>query len=383
MPIVELIAIGTELLLGEIQDTNTQYLARTLRDYGIDIYRSTLIGDNTDRIAEVIIEAYLRSDIVITTGGLGPTIDDPTREAAAKAAGVELEFRPDLWEQIQTRFKRYGREATENNRRQAQIPKGAIPIENEVGTAPAFIIEIEKKAIICLPGVPREMEHILLKKVIPYLESHFNLFSKIVARVLHTAGIGESQIDEWIGDLEAYSNPTVGLLAHPGQVDIRITAKADSVEEANRMISQIEAIINDRVGNSIYGYDEDTPEGTLIQLLSDKGWTQSIVEGGLDGVFISRVEKVLKKPISQKVTSKPIGLDKLIEIMKNLQMKGESNCYFGVSLMQDIEIYNLFLVAISPQGMKATTRLYGGPPSNAPLWAVNLAFDFFRKSIIT
>ena len=138
MPSCEIITIGTELLLGEITDTNSRYMARALRDLGIDLYRKTTIGDNARRIAQAIQEALLRSDIIITTGGLGPTVDDPTREAVALAVGSQVEFRPELWEQIQRRFERFGRVPTENNKRQAYIPAGGIPVENAVGTAPAF-----------------------------------------------------------------------------------------------------------------------------------------------------------------------------------------------------------------------------------------------------
>ena len=234
MPSAEIIAIGTELLLGEIQDTNTRYLALRLRDANIDLFRATMVGDNAVRISRVIAEAFNRSDIVITTGGLGPTVDDPTRLAVAMAIGVETEFRPELWDQIQNRFNGLIGSATENNKRQAYIPQGSIAVENPVGTAPAFIVESGSKVIISLPGVPREMEYLIENRVIPYLKEHFQILGTIKASVLHAAGVGESQVDEWIGDLETLINPTVGLLAHPGQVDIRVTAKAGSQEEADR-----------------------------------------------------------------------------------------------------------------------------------------------------
>ena len=236
MPSAEIISIGTELLLGEIVDTNAPYLARLLRDIGVDLYRKTTIGDNTKRIAQIIQESLQRCDIIITTGGLGPTVDDPTREAVALAVGVPTEYRPELWDQIQARFQRYGRLPTENNRRQAFIPQGAVPVENQVGTAPAFIVDREEKIIISLPGVPREMEYLMQNQFLPYLRQRFDLHGIIKARVIHTAGIGESQIDEMIGDLETLSNPTIGLLAHSGQVDVRITAKANSENEADQMI---------------------------------------------------------------------------------------------------------------------------------------------------
>ena len=161
MPSAEIITIGTEILLGEIVDTNTRFLSLKLREQGIDLYRQTTVGDNIQRIAQAIQSSLPITDVIITTGGLGPTIDDPTRLAVAAALEIETEFRADLWEQIKERHLRFGRTPTENNKRQAYVPQGAIAVENQVGTAPAFISETETCAIIALPGVPREMEHIM------------------------------------------------------------------------------------------------------------------------------------------------------------------------------------------------------------------------------
>ncbi len=227
MPSAEIITIGTELLLGEIVDTNSAYLARKLRDIGVDVFRTSTVGDNPARISEILRETIARTPIVITTGGLGPTVDDPTREAVAQAMDMPIEFRPELWEQIVNRLEKFGRTPTENQKRQAYIPKGALSIQNPVGTAPAFIIEQNQTTIISLPGVPREMEYLTENTVLPYLRGRYQLTGTIKTRVLHVAGLGESQIDEWIGDLELLGNPTVGLSAHPGLVDIRITAKAE------------------------------------------------------------------------------------------------------------------------------------------------------------
>jgi len=154
MPNAEIITIGTEILLGEIVDTNSRYIARVLRDEGIDLFWTSTVGDNVDRISEVIQASLKRSDIVITTGGLGPTIDDPTREAIAKAFNVTNEFQENLWQDVIERFKEYGKVPTENNKRQAYIPAGAMPIPNPVGTAPAFIMETSENVVISLPGVP-------------------------------------------------------------------------------------------------------------------------------------------------------------------------------------------------------------------------------------
>ena len=277
MPAAEIITIGTELLLGETVDTNTRYIARALRDEGVDLFRTSTIGDNPDRIAEIIREGVQRAEIIITTGGLGPTVDDPTREAVAQALGVETEFRPELWDQILERFKRYGRTPTDNNKRQAFIPRGALPVENPVGTAPAFICETGEHAIISLPGVPREMEYLMQNMVLPYLRERYNLTGVIKARVLHTSGAGESQIDERIGDLEQLNNPTVGLAAHAGQVDIRITAKAETEAEADALISKVEEQIRQRLRAWIYGADDDSLEGVALDTLSACGWDLTVV----------------------------------------------------------------------------------------------------------
>ncbi|HAX71179.1 MAG TPA: competence/damage-inducible protein A, partial [Anaerolineae bacterium] len=245
MTSAEIITIGTEILLGEIVDTNTRYIARTLRSMGVDLYRTITIGDNVDRIASAISHSLERADFVITTGGLGPTIDDPTREAVAKAVGLQTEFREDLWEQVVETISRYGRTPSENQKRQAYVPQGAIGVRNPVGTAPCFIVEKQisgkTHAIISLPGVPNEMEHVLHESVIPYLQKTFCLDEIIKVRVIHCSGLGEGMIDEKIADLETLSNPTVGLAAHTGVVDVRITAKAKTEAEADALIAQVEA----------------------------------------------------------------------------------------------------------------------------------------------
>ena len=268
MTSAEIITIGTEILLGEIVDTNTRYIARHLRGLGVDLYRAITIGDNEERIAGVIRESMQRADIVITTGGLGPTIDDPTREAVAKAIGVETEFREDLWQQVVATIARYGRAPSENQKRQAYVPKGALGIHNPVGTAPCFIVETPRNAVISLPGVPNEMEYILHESVIPYLQKRFHLHELIKIRVIHCSGLGEGMIDEKIGDLEKLSNPTVGLAAHTGVVDIRIAAKAKSESEANSMIAEVESLVRERLGSVVFGVDEDKLEDVVLDLVA-------------------------------------------------------------------------------------------------------------------
>ncbi|MCL4561232.1 MAG: CinA family nicotinamide mononucleotide deamidase-related protein [Chloroflexi bacterium] len=379
MPVAEIITIGTELLLGEIVDTNTRYLARALRDAGIDLYRTMTVGDNASRIAQTVREAIHRAEIVITTGGLGPTVDDPTRQAIAEAAGVALEFRPELWEQIVDRFKRYGRPATENNRRQAYIPFGATAIENPVGTAPAFLIGIHGSTVISLPGVPREMEQIFQNSVLPYLRSKFDLHEVISARVLHTASIGESQVDELIGDLETLGNPTVGLLAHPGQTDIRITAKAGSAEEANRMIGEVAELIRARLGDRIYGEDGTTLEQAAFQALALESRSLAVVESGLQGELLRRLGSAGQAFRGGVEFADNAGPDTLKDLVQKTRLEYRADIGLGASLHHGSGSQTLYLVLVDPDRLINQTRSYGGPPQMTLDWAINAALDFIRN----
>ncbi len=272
----EIITIGTELLLGEIVDTNATYIARQLRDIGINLYYTTTVGDNLGRIAEAIRTSLGRADVVITSGGLGPTVDDMTRQAVADATGRALEFRPELFEQIRTRFSQIGARMSENNRVQAYIPAGSIPLENRLGTAPCFIVEDARGTVISLPGVPREMEDLMVRSVLPYLRERTGYKGIIKARILRTAGIGESSVDDRIRDLMTWSNPTVGLAAHTGQTDIRITARADSEEEADRLIAEAEQAIRARVGDYVYGTGDEPLEDAFVALLRGRGLSLAV-----------------------------------------------------------------------------------------------------------
>ncbi len=274
----EVVTIGTELLLGEIENTNASYIARCLTTVGLDMYYQITVGDNEERLAGVLTDALKRSQVIITTGGLGPTVDDITREAVARATGRDLELREDLLAQIEALFSRWDVDMGPNNRRQANIPRGALAIENPKGTAPGFIVENEGSAIISLPGVPREMRFLMQEQVIPYLKRRFGLHGVIRSRTLKVVGLGESRVDERITDLEQGSNPTVGLAAHPGQVDVRITAKADDEESAAEMIRPVEQEIRRRLGDSIFGVDEETLEGVVAALLAERKLRLNILE---------------------------------------------------------------------------------------------------------
>lgn len=380
MPAAEIIAIGTELLLGESLDTNTAFIARTMRDYGVDIYRTMIVGDNASRIAEAIRESLSRAQIVITTGGLGPTVDDPTREAVALATQSELIFHPELWEQIQERFRRYNRLPTENNRRQAYLPAGAVAIPNPVGTAPAFYFPCMEKIIICMPGVPSEMETILTQSVIPLLRSRYDLREVIRATVVHAAGVGESQVDEWLADLERQSNPTVGLLAHPGQVDIRITAKAASIEEADQMIQETIRQVYQRVGFAIFGINQQKLEQVVAEKIRAFNWEIFIAASGFPEEIKHRFETVLSSPDSL-IFLPYIEPKLLLESIQEKPAFKESHLALVASLKRGEQQQELTLYLRTPQGIDETTRSYGGPPPLAGLWAFRTALEFVRRHL--
>lgn len=379
MPSAEIITIGTEILLGEIVDTNARYIARVLRDLGIDLYRKTTVGDNVKRIAQAIQGALELSDIVITTGGLGPTVDDPTREAVALALEVATEFRPELWDQILSRFRRFGRKPTENNKRQAYVPEGALAVENPVGTAPAFIMEIPDQVIISLPGVPREMEYLMQNAIVPYFRQQYALLGIIKARVLHTAGVGESQIDQLIGDLETLSNPTVGLAAHSGQVDVRITAKASSESEADVMIQSIEERVRQKLGKWIYGSDQESLEEVALQAIGSKGWTLSVVEAGLGGHLIRRLAALQGPFRGGEVLAESPDPDELVAFTEGYRQSRGADVGLGVGIYPSQEKQDVYFVLITPLGRQQFTRPYGGPPDYASRWALHHSLDIIRN----
>ena len=290
----EVIAIGSELLLGQIIDTNSSYIAKLLAENGIELVQTATVGDDLQRMKEVIGEAIIRSQIVITTGGIGPTEDDLTREAIAEVTQHPLTFQPHLMEQIETLFKKRGFRMSESNRKQAYIPEGAIPIENPKGTAPGFIAETPGGAIITIPGVPFEMEYLMENTVIPYIRKRFDIRHQVIQyKVLRACGLGESAIGLQIKDLmkESTKPPSIGTLASMGDIRIRITAKAENPEEASNLIQNMEKEIRNRLGILIYGVDNETLHGNVAKELERLRFTLSVVETLTGGI------------ISQKLTS--------------------------------------------------------------------------------
>jgi len=289
----EIVSVGSEILLGQIVDTNAAFIARQLAALGLDLFQKTTVGDNLGRVAAALETALGRAEVVITTGGLGPTEDDVTREAVARATGRELEFHPELLEEIEGFFRARGLPLSPSNRKQAFIPRGAIPLPNPVGTAPCFIVEEGDRTLIVLPGVPREMEYLLRTGALPHVRARYGLQASIVSRLVRVAGLGESRVGELLADLMAKgSNPTVGTMAHPGQVDVRIAAKGPDEASARALIAPVEAEVRMRLGDTVFGMDGDTLEGTVAARLVDRGGTLGLVEIGTGGLVSERLTSV-------------------------------------------------------------------------------------------
>ncbi|MGV8027136.1 MAG: competence/damage-inducible protein A [Anaerolineaceae bacterium] len=372
MATAEIITIGTELLLGAITDTNAQYLAQILNKEGFDVYRVTTVGDNRTRIAQVIQEAMQRSDLVITTGGLGPTIDDPTREATAAAYNVKLVFQKELWSQIEDRFHEMGRTPTENNERQAYLPENATGIKNLVGTAPAFYIQQNHSLLCCLPGVPSEMHFLMENEIIPLIHRSFNTDAVLTTTVVHTIGIGESQIDQLIGHLEKLENPTVGLAAHAGSVDIRISAKARNRQTAKELISPILEEINNLVGQSVFGYDDTTLLDAVCEKLVRKGFNQ-ISFNQQDLPFLSN----LFTDVMMKIHS---GFAE--NNLKNQYNRIEPKILTVSAVVQDVKKARELTITIDDEKTKTTESFkFLNSPDDFKEWVTNRTLGFVFKYI--
>ncbi|HEX2372564.1 MAG TPA: competence/damage-inducible protein A, partial [Actinomycetota bacterium] len=292
----EIIGVGTELLLGQIVNTNAAWIGQRLADVGWDCLRHTVVGDNSERIAETIAEALGRADAVILTGGLGPTQDDVTREALAAVAGVPLVRQPELEQWLRERFARMGvQRMAEMNLRQADVPEGARVIDNPRGTAPGLIVEVGGKPAYAVPGVPREMEGMLERVVLPDLAARAGEGRAIVSRTLRTAGVGESRLAERLTPLweeAGAGRVTLAYLASPGEVRVRLTAVGPTRDEALAEIAPVEARVREELGDIVYGADDETLEAAVGRLLRERGRSLATAESLTGGLLGGRITGV-------------------------------------------------------------------------------------------
>lgn len=289
---VELISVGTEILLGNIVNTNAAYLAEKCAGLGLSCYYQSVVGDNEERLFESITTAIKRSDIVILSGGLGPTQDDITKEVAARAVGLELVEDSNSKARILAYFSKVGKKITENNWKQAMVPKGSIVVDNENGTAPGIIIQYENKHILLLPGPPIELYPMFENDMIPYIRKL--LPGIIYSQTVKICGVGESKAETMIEDLlAAQSNPTIAPYAKTGEVHLRVTAKAEDEKSAKKLIKPIVKELKNRFGAYIYTTEEEvTLEKSVVDLLVANELTIATVESCTGGMLSSRLTNV-------------------------------------------------------------------------------------------
>ncbi|MGQ4809058.1 putative competence-damage inducible protein [Candidatus Entotheonellaceae bacterium PAL068K] len=318
----EIVVIGTELLLGQIIDTNAAYLAQQLSSIGIDLYYKSTVGDNQGRMVETLKRATDRSDIVITTGGIGPTLDDMTRESVAETLGVDLELQPHLLEQIK---RMMGSRYTENNARQAHIPAGALPIENPVGTAPGFFAPTPLGGVVVsLPGVPAELRYLMEHTVVPHLKKRFQIEAMIISRTLKSLGLTESYIDEALDDLIKISvNPSIGLLAQMqlGEIHVRLTAKAANEAAAASLIDPLDAQVRERLGKAIFGTGTVEYEQAVANLLRQHDVSIAVAESGLSGGVGHQLSTALEGDphfAAAVLAHIPAALEQLLDVPESL-----------------------------------------------------------------
>ena len=288
----EIISVGTELLLGQIVNTNAQYISRQLSELGFNVYYTTVVGDNPGRLKDALKLAASRADAIITTGGLGPTGDDLTKETIAEFCGLECVMHEESRRRIEDRFKSHNSYMPENNLKQAEMPKGCIVLRNDNGTAPGAIIETDGVIFIMLPGPPSEMKPMFDARVQPYLEEKTDCV--IHSRSLRVFGIGESAAEEKLKELmDNQTNPTIAPYAKIGEMELRITAKADSVEAADRLMDPLEQKVRDILGDKVYAVGEDvTLSQTVVELLLEKKLKAVTAESCTGGMIAEQITSV-------------------------------------------------------------------------------------------
>ncbi|MGI6123682.1 MAG: competence/damage-inducible protein A [Acetivibrionales bacterium] len=286
--VAEILAVGTELLMGQIVNTNAQYITKRLNDVGVSVYYHSVVGDNPSRMKECILLALSRADIVITTGGLGPTKDDITKETIAEILGMKLVRHEETYKNIRCFFERVHRNMMENNTKQADMPEGCTIIPNNNGTAPGCLIEKDGKIIIMFPGPPKEMIPMFEETVYPYFEKKTG--QVINSKMLKVFGIGESEMEMKILDLiEAQSNPTIAPYVNMGEVVIRVTARSKNHDEAMGMIAPVIEKIKERLGSNLYAFNGETLDEVVAQLLIEQNITISTVESCTGGMLTAKL----------------------------------------------------------------------------------------------
>ena len=287
--IVEVVAVGTELLLGQIVNGNAAMIGAALAENGFDAHHQAVVGDNVERIATVLRTAVQRADGVVITGGIGPTRDDLTREAMCLAFERMMKFSQEYADELKERWSASGRQMPLSNLRQAEYPEGGVLLPNPKGSAPGVVIEHEGTLVFAVPGVPEEMSYLVELEVLPRLRERAGAINVLTNRVLRTWGRSESQVGEILDDLYQSTNPSIAFLASGGEIKVRITAKAATEEQTFELIAPVEAEVRRRLGSGVFAVDSETIDVIIASLLVERGWTIGTAESATGGMVAARL----------------------------------------------------------------------------------------------
>lgn len=289
--VAEIVSVGTELLLGQIVDTNAAYLSRVLSEVGISVYRRSTVGDNRERLLAALQQGLSSADVVFTIGGLGPTMDDITRDVLAEATGVPLVFDEGIADHLRSFFQSRGQVVLESQLRQAYVPASGKALPNPNGTAPGLLFDIPPKIVFALPGPPGEFVPILENEVLPILREKTGGWT-IRSRVVRICGMGEAMVEDRVKDLMASDNPTLAPYAKTGEVHLRVTARAASSEEADALIGPVVAEITRRLGSHVYAFDDEPLEASVVRLLREAQLTLATAESCTGGMLAGRITDI-------------------------------------------------------------------------------------------
>jgi len=394
----EIITTGTEILLGDIVDTNAAWIAQQVREVGVNLYYKTTVGDNEPRVRGVLETSLARSDILLITGGLGPTADDITREAIAHATGRPLVRDEAIVERLRQRFARWGSAMTENNLRQAFVPQGATIIPNPVGTAPGFITPDRRHGrgarVIAMPGVPREMKRMMTESVLPFILTLTGGVGVIRRRILRTVGIGESALDAQLGDLMNEGNPTVGLAAHTGQADIRIAARATDAAQAEALLDQMESRVREQAGEYIYSATPDeSVESAVVRMLREANATVALLETSSAGAVAARLRRVEggeERVLDARIEEIESGADEAQARRMAVDVRTAAGATYGLAILStgraDEDFYaqtpgKTWLALAGPAGVRTAQFPFGGRDKISTVWIGNRALDLLRRAV--
>lgn len=366
----EILAVGTELLMGQIANTNAQYLSARFADLGINVYYHSVVGDNPGRLKEVLIRALDRSDIVITTGGLGPTKDDLTKETIAETMGLPLVVHQESLDYIKDFFARLNRPMCDNNVKQAYLPAGCKVIPNRNGTAPGCIIEQGEKVVIMLPGPPKEMIPMFEETVFPYFEGKTGYI--IGSRMVKVFGMGESEVETRLMDLiEHQSNPTIAPYVGYGEICLRVTARCHTKSEAEMLIVPVIEKIRERLGTYVYSDSGEAMEEVVLNLLAEKGWTLSTAESCTGGMLASRLINI---PGASRVFDRGFVTYSNAAKVQELGVRQETLDAFGAVSRETAEEMATRLVERTKTNAGLAVTGIAGPDGGTPEKPVGLVY---------